>query len=73
MEVSICCSALYAPGTSQMAEYTLNELMDTHFLYGETRGNSRAARRLYAERFPTKRLPSRGVGRPRSVRRVTIV
>ena len=29
-----------------------------HLLYGETRGNSRAARRLYAERFPLRRLPS---------------
>ena len=29
-----------------------------HLLYGETRGNSRAARRLYAERFPMMRLPS---------------
>ena len=41
-----------------MAEYTLNELTDMHLLYGETRGNSRATRRLYAERFPMWRLPS---------------
>ena len=41
-----------------MAEYTLNELTGMHLLYGETRGNSRAARRLYAEMFPTRRLPS---------------
>ena len=41
-----------------MAEYNLNELTDMHLLYGETRGNSRAARRLYAERFPMRRLPS---------------
>ena len=41
-----------------MAEYTLNELTDMHLQYGETRGNSRAARRLYAERFPMRRLPS---------------
>ena len=36
MEVSICCSALYTPGTSQMVEYTLNELTDMHLLYGDT-------------------------------------
>ena len=35
MEVSIFCSALYTPGTSQMVEYTLNELTDMHFLYGD--------------------------------------
>ncbi|PSN44705.1 hypothetical protein C0J52_11831 [Blattella germanica] len=58
MVVSICCSALYTTDTSQMAEYTLHELMDMHLLYGETRGNSRAARRLYVERFPMRRLPS---------------
>ena len=29
-----------------------------HLLYVETRGNSRVARRLYAERFPMRRLPS---------------
>ena len=49
---------MYTTDTSQMAEYTLNELTDMHLLYGETRGNSRAARRLYAERFPMGRLPS---------------
>ena len=27
-------------------------------MYGETHGNSRAARRIYAERIPMKRLPS---------------
>ena len=36
MEVSICCSALYTIGTSQMAEYTLNELTDVHLVYGDT-------------------------------------
>ena len=58
MAVSIFCSALYTTDTSQMAEYTLNELRDMHLLYGETCGNSRAARLLYAERFPMRRLPS---------------
>jgi hypothetical protein len=29
------------------------------FAYGEARGNSRAARRLYGERFPEGVLPSR--------------
>ena len=36
MEVSICCSALYTIGTSQMVEYTLNELTDMHPLYVDT-------------------------------------
>ena len=36
MTVSICCSALYTTDTSQMAEYTLNELTDLHLLYGDT-------------------------------------
>ena len=35
MAVSIC-SALYTTDTSQMAEYTLNELTDIHLLYGDT-------------------------------------
>ena len=35
MEVSIC-SALYTTDTSQMAEYTPNELTDMHLLYGDT-------------------------------------
>ena len=33
MAVSICCSALLTCDTSQMAEYTLNELTDMHLLY----------------------------------------
>ena len=57
MAVSIFCSALYTTDTSQITEYTLNELTGMHLLYGETLGNSRAARLLYAERFPM-RLPS---------------
>ena len=44
MEVSIYCSALYTPGISQMAEYTLNELMDMHILYGDTADASPQAR-----------------------------
>ena len=58
MAVSTCCNALYTTDTLQMTEYTLIELTDMHLLYGETRGDSRAARRLYAERFPMRRLPS---------------
>ena len=50
--------ALYTNETSQMAEYTLNELADMHLLYGETCGNNRGARRLYPEKFPLRRLPS---------------
>ena len=58
MAVSIYCSALYTTDTSQMAAYTLNELTDMHLLHGETLGNSRAARSLYAEKFSMRRLPS---------------
>ena len=58
MAISIFCSALCTTDTSQMAEYTLNELTDMHLRYGETCGNNRGARRLYPERFPMRRLPS---------------
>jgi hypothetical protein len=33
-------------------KFTKQEYADLHLLYGEARGNSRAARRLYGERFP---------------------
>lgn len=41
-----------------MAEYTYEELADMHLTYGEAKGNGRAARRLYEQRFPTRRIPS---------------
>lgn len=41
-----------------MAAYTTQQLADMHLMYGEARGNSREARRLYGERFPHRRLPS---------------
>lgn len=41
-----------------MADYTLHELADMHLIYGEARCNGREARRLYAERFPQRRLPN---------------
>jgi hypothetical protein len=40
-------------------KFTKQEYADLHLLYGEARGNSRAARRLYGERFPEEVLPSR--------------
>jgi hypothetical protein len=40
--------------TKEECEYT-----DLHLLYGETRGNSRTARRLQHERFPEGVLPFR--------------
>jgi hypothetical protein len=40
-------------------KFTKQEYADLHLLYGETRGNSRQARRLYGERFPKGVLPSR--------------
>ena len=41
-----------------MAEYTFAEYTDMIFLYGEARGNGRAARRLYQDRFPQRPTPS---------------
>jgi hypothetical protein len=40
-------------------KFTKQEYADLHLLYGETRGNSRPARRPYGERFPEGILPSR--------------
>jgi hypothetical protein len=40
-------------------KFTKQEYADLHLLYGKTRGNSRAARRPYGERFPEGVLPSR--------------
>jgi hypothetical protein len=40
-------------------KFTKLEYADLHLLYGETRGNSRPARRPYGERFPEGVLPSR--------------
>ena len=41
-----------------MVEYTFAEYIDMIFLYGEARGNGRAARRLYKDRFPQRPTPS---------------
>jgi hypothetical protein len=40
-------------------KFTKQEYADLHLLYGETRGNSRPARRPYGERFAEGVLPSR--------------
>jgi hypothetical protein len=40
-------------------KFTKQEYADLHLLYGETRGNSRPARRPYGERFPEGVFPSR--------------
>jgi hypothetical protein len=40
-------------------ELTKQEYADLYLLYGEARGNSRTAMRLYDERFPEGVLPSR--------------
>lgn len=37
--------------------YTFEEYADIHMIYGEARGNARAAARLYRERFPERRHP----------------
>ena len=40
-----------------MVGYTFAEYTDMIFLYGEARGNGRAARRLYQDRFPQRPTP----------------
>lgn len=40
-----------------MAEFTNQEMAQIHFMYGLANGNAREARRLYAERFPNRRIP----------------
>jgi hypothetical protein len=40
-------------------KFTKQEYADLHLLYGETRGNSRPARRPYGDRFPERVVPSR--------------
>jgi hypothetical protein len=44
---------------SKVMKFTEQEYPDLHLLYGETRGNSRPARRPYGERFPEGVLPFR--------------
>ena len=41
-----------------MVEYTFAEYIDMILPYGEARGNGRAARRLYQDRFPQRPTPS---------------
>lgn len=41
-----------------MVEYTCIEYTDMVLVYGEARGNGRAARRLYEERYPNRATPS---------------
>ncbi|GFT99145.1 uncharacterized protein TNCV_1611051 [Trichonephila clavipes] len=43
----------------EMASYTNQEIPDIHFIYSVADGNALEARRLYGERFPSKRLPNR--------------
>jgi hypothetical protein len=43
----------------KVMEFTKQEYADLHLLYGEARGNSGAAMRLYDERFPERVIPSR--------------
>lgn len=40
-----------------MVRFSVQERVQMHLIYGEARGNSRLARRLYAERFPARILP----------------
>ena len=41
-----------------MVEFTFAEYTDMIFLYGEARGNGRATRCLYQDRFPQRPTPS---------------
>jgi hypothetical protein len=38
--------------------YSAWEMADMHFMYDRANGNSREARRLYAEHYPQRRIPS---------------
>jgi hypothetical protein len=38
---------------------TVGELVDMHLIYGETRGNARAAERLYRLMYPNRHHPNR--------------
>lgn len=40
-------------------EYSFPEYADMHLVYGLALGNSTEAVRLYAERFPDRRIPDR--------------
>ncbi|GBP11268.1 hypothetical protein EVAR_92812_1 [Eumeta japonica] len=42
-----------------MAAFTNEEYADIMMAYGRADGNAREARRIYEERFPNRRLPSR--------------
>ncbi|GFY65892.1 uncharacterized protein TNIN_137211 [Trichonephila inaurata madagascariensis] len=42
-----------------MISYTNQEMVDIHFIYGVADGNPLEARRLYGERFPSRRLLNR--------------
>jgi hypothetical protein len=43
-----------------MAEdYTFAELRDMYYIYGVAEGNARKPERLFRERFPNRRYPSR--------------
>jgi len=41
-----------------MADYPSHEIVDMIHIVGETRGNYKAAKGLYAERFPGRRHPT---------------
>jgi len=41
-----------------MAFYTNAEMADMHFMYGRANGNALEARRLYAQNFPNREIPS---------------
>ena len=40
-----------------MAQFSNQEMAQMHFMYGLANGNALEARRLYAERFPNRRVP----------------
>ncbi|GFS51873.1 uncharacterized protein TNIN_183261 [Trichonephila inaurata madagascariensis] len=42
-----------------MTSYTKQEMADIHFIYGVADGNALEARRMYGERFPSRRLLKR--------------
>lgn len=51
------CESIEAAAASAMATFTNQEYADIHYMYGLADGNAHEAQRLYAARFPDRRMP----------------
>ena len=43
---------------ARISMFSINEYCDMYLVFGECRSNARAAARVYAERYPSRRHPS---------------